>query len=171
MVKGYGLGAWLIRMYPPLAKLFFLFLAHVYSYHNIPLDAAVRNSMTDPRMQQAVLVPFMIFILFVSIMIIFLVSGIFREEKHAIAIGASMIGTYSILGNRPVLHRIFFITAIAAGLAGTVTIGIVSSKQWISAFYAGVLSMVCGVQFTYAYSYAFFLPAFIFFKRRKENNG
>lgn len=275
-VKGYGLGYGLISMYPPLAKLFFLCAAHIYGYHNIPLDTALRNSMTDPRMQQAALVPFIIFILFTSIVMILLVSGMFKEEKHAAAIGASIIGTYSILfaiergnviylaglflmyfiaycqsGNRvqreaalislalsaglklypaafgilllyqkrwkeagraviygilalvlpymairnilpegeagangimewaatcmnrlfadrPVQQQIFFAIAIAAGLAGTAVIGIMSSKQWIKAFYAGVLAMICGVQFTYAYSYVFFIPSLVLFLKEEK---
>lgn len=96
-VKGYGLGYWLLEQYPPLAKLFFLLMAHIYSYNNIPLNTTIRNSMTDPRMQQAALMPFIIFVLFTALIIVVIVDGMFKEEKQSVILGASIIGTHSVL--------------------------------------------------------------------------
>lgn len=117
-VKGYGLGYGMVGMYPPLARLFFLLMARIYSYHNIPLDTAIRHSITDPRMQQAALVPFIVFILLTSIIIIILVCKMFHEEKQNVLIGASIVGTYSVLfaierGNYIILSLIFLIYFIA----------------------------------------------------------
>lgn len=275
-VKGYGLGAWLVGMYPPLAKLFFLFVAHIYSHNNIPLDITIRNSMTDPRMQQAALVPFVVFILVTSISIISLVSRMFEGEKHVIAIGASVLGTYSILfaiergnviylaimfllyfivfyrsenqilretalislslsaglklypaafgilllyekrwkeairtiiygilslfvpyvltrkylpeiepttngimewvsvcvnnlfGARSKQQQIFIAVSVIVALIGVVAIGNKNRKHWISTFYAGVLAIICGVQFSFAYSYAFLIPALVIFLKEEK---
>lgn len=278
-VKGYGLGYWLVGQYPPLAKLFFLLGAHIYSHDNIPLDTTIRNSMTDPRMQQAALVPFIIFLILIVICIIALVSDMFRDEPKAFWIGTSIIGTYSVLfavergnvillsfifllyfiahyqsenkvlretallslalsaglklypaafgilllyekrwkeavrtilygilaliipylltarylsvgeagsttnsviewakklatglfGVRPLPQQLFFAGSIIVALVGVLVIGIKGNKKnWIRVFYAGVLAMICGIQFAYAYTYVFLIPALVLFLREEK---
>lgn len=278
-VKGYGLGYWLVGQYPPMAKLFFLLVAHIYSHNNISLDAAIRNSITDPRMQQAALVPFIMFLMLMVIFIIALVSSIFKEEPMAFWIGSSVIGTYSILfavergniillsflflmyfiayyksENKILKETAFWALAISAGLklypaafgilllyekrwkeaartilygilaliipyllvarylpagevgsvtssvvewakklaaglfsvrslpqqiffAGSIIIALIgmifisikgNKKNWVRMFYAGILAMICGIQFIYAYTYIFMIPALILFLKEER---
>lgn len=281
-VRGYGLGYGLVDMYPPLAKLFFLLMARIYSFDNIPLDTAIRNSMTDLRMQQAALVPFITFVLVTVIATIVLVSEIFTDDKkQSISAGVSVIGTYSIIfaiergnyillafvflmyfivnyrsGNklkremalislalssglklypaafgilllyekrwkdslraiiyglspmiipyiiakrylpgegtdsaingivgwgvklaghlfdaRSAYQKIFIIVSILIAIVGIIFVGIKSDKYWLNAFYAGILAMILGLQFEYAYTYIFLIPAMIIFWREEEKTN
>lgn len=280
-VKGYGIGFGIVEQYPPLAKLFFLLIAHIFLHDNIPLDAVIKGSITDLRMCQAALMPFIIFILFIAIVIVMLVSGFFKEEKQWGIIGISVISTYSFIyaierGNivclsfmflmyyivyyqsddkvlketalislalsaglklypaafgvlllyerrwkeagRTIIYgilsllipyiitknhlpesefsgfvsgvakwgegliegvvgvastqqQIFFGISIIIGLIGAVIIAIKGEKHWISVFYAGVLAIVCGVQFRYPYAYVCLIPSLIsFLKEEKQMN-
>lgn len=83
--------------YPPLAKAFFLVLARIYSHNTVSLAETIRNSPTDPRMFQSGLAIFLLFILMVSLVIVVLVSAQFKDDNGSALIGASVIGTYSVL--------------------------------------------------------------------------
>lgn len=276
-VKGYGNGY--LEQYPPLSKLFFLAMAYIYSHNNIQLDTAIRKSMTDPRMRQTGLVLFLIFVLFITFVIVEIVAEMFKEEKKSVLLGASIIGTYSVLyaiergniiylsfmflmyfiayyqsenkvlketafialalsaglklypaafgvlllyekrwkeairtivygilallipylmtkqhlpeneasatmngvimwakrlwngmfGTRP--WQIFFAISLVFALIGMIFIGIRGSKHWINVFYAGVLAIICGVQFSYPYAYVFLIPSLVLFlKEEKQVN-
>lgn len=74
--------------------------------------------MTDPRMQQAALIPFFIFVMLMVVIIIALISSMFKDEPIAFWIGASVIGTYSILfaverGNIIILAFVFLMYFVA----------------------------------------------------------
>lgn len=116
-VKGYGVFSSLSG-YPPLANLLLLIIAHIYSYNNIPLETTIRHSMTDPRMQQAALFQFLIFIIVCCAAIIMIVNYIFKNSKYSYAICASTLGVYSVVfaverGNLILLAFVFLLFFVA----------------------------------------------------------
>ena len=70
---------------------------------------------------------------------------------------------------RSLPQQIFFAGSIIIALIGMIFISIKGNKKnWVRMFYAGILAMICGIQFIYAYTYIFMIPALILFLKEER---
>ena len=96
-VFDFGLGYGLVAFYPPLAKLFFIICGHIIGKNNVDLSIAIRNSMTDIRMNQAALFIYILFIVVTSLLIVFIGMYIFENTRKAVLISSLTLSTSSVL--------------------------------------------------------------------------
>lgn len=109
-VKDYDRGYGIVAFYPALARLCFLFAAHiltvgktelpegvVLSEEQIDLSKAAANSLGDLRMTQGALFIFLVSLVIISIACIYAASYIFKNESGGYLKGSLVIGTYSVL--------------------------------------------------------------------------